>query len=574
MNSLFECLICAEEFPTVFSCKKCILSYCIDCLKYGNLNDNMLDPHCINCKNSLSRHDFIEYVGDTWFNNNIKPYREQILLDREKAKIPQTLQQIKEEDEYNNIVTKRTTLQQKIETFMKEKRYVRDYLSFNDQIKDIHRYLKHMKTEETRLGNNEYTKQNDRKRHDDQVDYITRQRITSNLKLERLTKSIAEYETTHPSIFDDIIVYNNLLSENEVLRHRMDEFLYSRHRKNKEKVVFKYRCTTKDCSGLMDENYHCILCKEHMCGDCFEKIEFETKDKDKSEIEIEMAKKKHKCNSETKESVAMIKRETKPCPKCGTSCQKMYGCDQVFCISCGTGFSWTTLTVETGRLHTIDASDYFKRNPEAQQRYLERMKGATENAENRADQVRNNNACNEIVPHVLKIKRELQNHQHAQVVFIIELRRSIEHYNAVFVPNLNRKWNDTELNADYRKMFVRKATNEKEFKSILHRRYKKIEFEKELHAIIMNANLIWGNILWNIDVDFNLKDLDNLIEEVNLIKQTSNELITQLENDFGYLEKRKFVFDVHEDPSTKTDGKAFKNIPVRYLCNIDYPKFA
>ena len=47
----------------------------------------------------------------------------------------------------------------------------------------------------------------------------------------------------------------------------------------------------------------------------------------------------HKCDEEKVASVEMLKRDTKPCPKCGTPIHKIEGCDQMWDPQCGTAFS-------------------------------------------------------------------------------------------------------------------------------------------------------------------------------------------------------------------------------------------
>jgi len=47
----------------------------------------------------------------------------------------------------------------------------------------------------------------------------------------------------------------------------------------------------------------------------------------------------------------LLKKDTKPCPKCGTMIQKLSGCAQMWCPDCHTAFDWRTGHVETGRIH-------------------------------------------------------------------------------------------------------------------------------------------------------------------------------------------------------------------------------
>jgi hypothetical protein len=59
----------------------------------------------------------------------------------------------------------------------------------------------------------------------------------------------------------------------------------------------------------------------------------------------------HECDPDAKASIAMIHRDTKPCPKCGTFIHKLSGCTQMWCPDCHTAFNFNTGAVELGRIH-------------------------------------------------------------------------------------------------------------------------------------------------------------------------------------------------------------------------------
>lgn len=47
----------------------------------------------------------------------------------------------------------------------------------------------------------------------------------------------------------------------------------------------------------------------------------------------------------------MIRKESKPCPKCGVRISKIDGCDQMWCVECKTAFCWKTGEIETRNIH-------------------------------------------------------------------------------------------------------------------------------------------------------------------------------------------------------------------------------
>ena len=102
--------------------------------------------------------------------------------------------------------------------------------------------------------------------------------------------------------------------------------------KDKEEVErrkFIMPCPSEDCRGFLSSAYKCEVCKLHSCPRCLTVLG-ENKDKD------------HVCNEDDVKTADYIKSTTKPCPKCGERISKINGCDQMWCTSCHTAFSWRT----------------------------------------------------------------------------------------------------------------------------------------------------------------------------------------------------------------------------------------
>jgi hypothetical protein len=69
----------------------------------------------------------------------------------------------------------------------------------------------------------------------------------------------------------------------------------------------------------------------------------------------------HTCDPGQKESVALIIKESKPCPKCGERISKIDGCDQMWCIDCHTAFSWATGAIVNGIVHNPHYYEYLRK---------------------------------------------------------------------------------------------------------------------------------------------------------------------------------------------------------------------
>jgi hypothetical protein len=103
---------------------------------------------------------------------------------------------------------------------------------------------------------------------------------------------------------------------------------------------FIQRCPAENCRGYLSTAYKCGTCAKYTCNECLA-VKGDSRDVP------------HTCNEDAKASASLIRRETKPCPKCGVRIYKIDGCDQMFCTqeTCHTAFSWRTGHVVTGVIH-------------------------------------------------------------------------------------------------------------------------------------------------------------------------------------------------------------------------------
>lgn len=99
--------------------------------------------------------------------------------------------------------------------------------------------------------------------------------------------------------------------------------------KEKEVKQFIMKCPAEECRGFLSSAWKCGTCQKFFCADCHAQKESHQDDT-------------HVCNPDAKATAAMIKQETKPCPKCGIRISKIDGCDQMWCVSCQTTFSWNS----------------------------------------------------------------------------------------------------------------------------------------------------------------------------------------------------------------------------------------
>lgn len=121
---------------------------------------------------------------------------------------------------------------------------------------------------------------------------------------------------------------------------------------NTEKGNFTRKCPAENCKGFLNGSMKCGICESVTCKHCNEIISDEN----------------HECDPEAVETMKILKKDTKPCPSCGTMISKVSGCDQMWCPSCQNAFSWRTGAIERGVIHNPHYYEYQRNNPNAVQR--------------------------------------------------------------------------------------------------------------------------------------------------------------------------------------------------------------
>ena len=118
----------------------------------------------------------------------------------------------------------------------------------------------------------------------------------------------------------------------------------------KDTKKFIMPCPDEHCRGFLSSAYKCGLCHYYACPKCLVITGKERNDPD------------HVCDEELVKTAALIRENSKPCPKCGERIMKASGCDQMWCIQCKTAFSWKTGKIETGIIHNPHFFQYQRDN--------------------------------------------------------------------------------------------------------------------------------------------------------------------------------------------------------------------
>lgn len=293
---------------------------------------------------------------------------------------------------------------------------------------------------------------------------------------------------------------------------------YQLIKKEVEKPKYKWTqpCPDGNCRGFMNEDHFCSACNKTYCKDCLVHV---------------IDKEKHACDEDLKATIKMIKRESKPCPNCNEFISKISGCDQMFCTGCGTAFSWTTGQVERGTIHNPHAHQFFKNNPEALELYRRQQELGTQRQTTEG-------GCRPLIPPYLNLQ-----HVPTKVQFDINMNIRIVHrylaeYNQYHKPRIERQiqeeTGDALKNRDLRIRYLKKELDDTHFKSILHARYKKLAFRRQVHDIVTSTNMILGGMLWAImDVRTN-EEWEKIWEMMREIRNSTNEILRKISKEHNY----------------------------------------
>jgi len=310
------CVVCSDRFTTILrkktTCKFCNASACCKCVEQYLLTRHE-DAHCLHCRVNYNDATLQEICTRTYLNQTYFKHRQEVLINRERANLP--------------------LLQ---DAALREKR-MRDRWAqeaiINKRIGEC--------TQERQRINAEHSKL-----------YVLTygpQRVQGELHRERLIKL--------QELSDQMEEFRDQVRQEKHLLYLMrwpantgaEDAAGEEEKKEEEKKKFVRRCTRDGCQGFLSTAWKCGLCEWYSCAKCFA-VKGETHDVE------------HECKKEDVETAELIKKDCKPCPKCGEFIEKSSGCDQMFCISCQTPFSWITGKIVTsGPIHNPHYYEWMKR---------------------------------------------------------------------------------------------------------------------------------------------------------------------------------------------------------------------
>jgi hypothetical protein len=290
--------------------------------------------------------------------------------------------------------------------------------------------------------------------------------------------------------------------------------------------VFVKACPVDNCKGFLSTQWKCGICETWVCPDCHE-IKGNKKDVP------------HTCNAECLETAKLLSKDSKPCPKCGSMCTKVDGCNQVFAICCQTTFDWKTGKIETGAIHAPDYYRWLQRTgQEIQREHLDIPCGG--------------------IPHIndvqraFHIKKSIDNVSNEENInmynTLLTIYRLFIHIDRVMIPPYHNVINERNVvdNRDLRIKYMRNFIDENKLKILVQQREKARAKKQEIYATLHTSVLAFSDIMQQA-LEKSRKKI-NTEYQIENAKQTFNEL----------LELKNFT------------NESMKNISLRYNCNTPH----
>jgi hypothetical protein len=248
------------------------------------------------------------------------------------------------------------------------------------------------------------------------------------------------------------------------------------------------KCPVENCRGFVNSSDHtCGICETKICKDCREPLGGKASE--------------HTCDPNTLETVRLLNKDTKSCPKCGVGIHKIEGCDQMYCTQCHTAFSWRTGEIVIGeRIH----------NPHYYE-YLRRTGGGAEPRREVGD----------IPCGGLPADWQMRPY-YANNGIMIAFRNFVHIERVEF---RNYRTNHIENNRDLRIKYLNNEITEEQFRRTLQRREKTTEKKREILQVLNTCVIVGSEILRKL---LSEKDETKSMHEIAGLRTFTNESMEKI----------------------------------------------
>ena len=270
------------------------------------------------------------------------------------------------------------------------------------------------------------------------------------------------------------------------------------------KTEYVRPCLANDCRGFISKSYKCGTCDKYFCAECHEQKN--------TRVDVE-----HICNEDAKATIALIKRDSKPCPKCSIPIEKVSGCSQMWCVHCHTTFDWNTMRIDKGYIHNPEYLRWMRTNNQAIPR-------------NPLDNPLGEN-CNEMptwtrINYALLISRDIRSSAWD------ELHRLANHIRYVMrdIP-LEDEYDFVNLRSDYLLSKISEEQWNKKFRMIVKR--------NKMNQDRYNVFDLYYNGMKDLFINLlHMKDIEQFRRSANELRNYSDEQLNKINKKYGSSDKK------------------------------------
>jgi len=272
----------------------------------------------------------------------------------------------------------------------------------------------------------------------------------------------------------------------------------------KKRATFVRRCPSDGCRGFLSSAWKCGVCDLYSCSECHE-VKGVARDSE------------HTCDPGNVETAKLLAKDTKACPKCGEMITKIDGCDQMWCVSCHSAFSWKSGQIATGIVHNPHYYEW------------QRKQNNGEAPRNPGDM-----PCGGLTDWSVIRRSVAPKNTYPGWLSILEAaHRRITHVQNIDMTALNRDGININDNMDLRIQYLLKEIDDESMKYTLQQREKKNEKERELRRVYETLTGAAADIFRRLVIiaDEKGKDVENLqplLTELNELRLFINDALDVL----------------------------------------------
>lgn len=353
---------------------------------------------------------------------------------------------------------------------------------------------------------------------------IHRERVLIDREKQLLPQSqelVANYKrarTLRASAANKKLELTELVARSNVLKRQISDETYRAERlarngyrgtaggnqEKRPKLEFIAPCPVLECRGFLNGDMVCGTCQTKACTRCG----------------MALTTEHHECSADDVASFQMIRKQTKPCPKCAVPTTKASGCHQMWCTQCHTTWNWSSGAIETGVIHNPHYFQYLRqRNPggDIPRQPGDVPGGAMERCDRRH------------FPHGWDVRQRLRKNGIPEAIEdrVLATLRNYIHIQEIAIPQLRHPEDE---NTDLRLKYLINDITERDFEIQLQRREKKRERDnavRDVYEMVIDTS---RDVLWRFVDDG--ATAEETVAELNAIKEYANTHLKKISSQY------------------------------------------